>query len=1323
MLKSFARFVLWALLVFIVCLIGLKGLEGITMFPQALSSPYSIALYKPQVFTASGVTGTAIPLNGLQSGSSLVGSSFSSATINATGTALVTATFAVQGSPDNGATFYPLLITQQNLAGASPTLSVTVTANTIYQVSVAGMTHIRFVTSGTFTAATLTLTLNASPNAQAVNGRSGGTVAGVTTFNGRNGPVTLMGSDVAGVGTLTNDTSGNAATATHATSADTATSATTAGSATTAAQATNTTQVNGAAPVANAAIAATNASGQIVAAANSAVVNAIAGTTLTNNTTGNAATATTASTATALATAPTICPGSQVPQGVDAMGNARNCATVSGGGASAGTPVQKGNGSGGFSNATMADLNLYTPGMGNSQGSLMQTLFAAGNSVLINGPTGATDSPCATYTGTSNYGRTYNYFVGQFFEFNCYSASSSSRNDTTTFHEFYPKLTATNGQTNYVGNYTSCYDHSLGQTFYGQWHTAQCALNWFQSSTPGIEQQNANVIWYTSPGDKMQDYTYFNSISGTSTTGADESRKMIAKQMIDLNSYKGTVSATVAPGVTIVYAPMTSNCGGNGANLGTCAGGDRPLIKLSSAVSLTVTSLTNNSPYFGWATLTTSNTLSNISPANGVITNAAPVTTNFYTGDTFTSPFTVSSGTMPSSGVGCWFQSSDNSMNWECNSFTYSAGTITIIDHRRQHNASSVFYVGDPEWLSPTADSTAIGSTVAYIAIPTAANTLIVTTQKLNNPSTTWLGSYGFNPSSGRGSATLYTQGSRAISVSDPTVAGPPDNSHRPDSPNIGFFKLEAHSFGFTAGDTVEQTLLPIDSSIAYWTLCGSKQPSNGTQRSNCHLTLVSGIVDAVYEIDLNTPSSLLTPTGYFPQYDIFQIRGGTTPYNNMLNIVQNSPTNLFFFSSNPTGTINLLNFANNNQFSWNSSTGYKMIGNFAVTGNLTLGTGPFNSGPLYMWRIGSSAYLPALQFIRPFNTTDLAITAGAYINALNGYGYATGAFEEGSAIINGSFQGARIVAGNPLPQALFASGYGTNGSATPVSTPTGSYNAAFGYSCDTALGYGIPVWFSLFNSYDPANTNPSFSVTLPLPNTGNGLGTECSSYSLWNYNPTTTGSNQTRPLLVQSGITAGGTFVWSLTGTPGAFVVPSGRSQRNINMPVTAARLDTLTNGVCVLFDIRAQVNNATPAECQSGLSYNPTGNLFSLDTTVKGNGAAGLKLSYLYDSLGGGSVSISNLVAAPTGYSNTPITTNTTIAGSPLITNYYEVNCTCTITLPTLSTLLGQRFIFINIGTGTVTISGSAIGNATTSTTDTIATGLVGSYISNAISAWRKL
>lgn len=166
----------------IFALLLLFGLGLPQCHPQA--SPYSNSVFPSQVFTHTGQTGNVIQLNGLVNPST-VGSSFASLTITVTGTSLTTATFAIQGSSDNGVTFFPLPIYAVASPTSPPTPTVNATANGLYQVNSAGLTHVRAVTSGTFTATTLNLTFTGSPNAL-VSRSNSGSGGGATT------PATLL---------------------------------------------------------------------------------------------------------------------------------------------------------------------------------------------------------------------------------------------------------------------------------------------------------------------------------------------------------------------------------------------------------------------------------------------------------------------------------------------------------------------------------------------------------------------------------------------------------------------------------------------------------------------------------------------------------------------------------------------------------------------------------------------------------------------------------------------------------------------------------------------------------------------------------------------------------------------------------------------------------------------------------------------------------------------------------------------------------------------------------------------------------------------------
>lgn len=108
--------------------------------------------YAAQTFTATGQTGATLNIGGASSG-----------TISVIGSSLTTATWAIQGSNDGGVTFFPLLTAAIAVPGTTAT-SETTTANSMYIVNVAGLTNVRFVTSGTFTATNIKVKLVVSAN-------------------------------------------------------------------------------------------------------------------------------------------------------------------------------------------------------------------------------------------------------------------------------------------------------------------------------------------------------------------------------------------------------------------------------------------------------------------------------------------------------------------------------------------------------------------------------------------------------------------------------------------------------------------------------------------------------------------------------------------------------------------------------------------------------------------------------------------------------------------------------------------------------------------------------------------------------------------------------------------------------------------------------------------------------------------------------------------------------------------------------------------------------------------------------------------------------
>jgi hypothetical protein len=128
---------------------------------HAQSSPYSNLKLTPTAMTATAQTSAAIGLDLYHTGT---GNSFATGTLTVTGTALTTATFGVLGSSDGGNNYFPVNLypVLTPTAGAS---TQTVTAAAMFYVNLAGLTHIKYVTSGTFTATSITILVTASPNA------------------------------------------------------------------------------------------------------------------------------------------------------------------------------------------------------------------------------------------------------------------------------------------------------------------------------------------------------------------------------------------------------------------------------------------------------------------------------------------------------------------------------------------------------------------------------------------------------------------------------------------------------------------------------------------------------------------------------------------------------------------------------------------------------------------------------------------------------------------------------------------------------------------------------------------------------------------------------------------------------------------------------------------------------------------------------------------------------------------------------------------------------------------------------------------------------
>lgn len=110
--------------------------------------------FAPQSFTASAQTGATVYLT----------DAVSSGTVLVYGSALTTITWAIQGSNDGGATWYALNTAAITAPGTLATTETTTSTPSAYLVNLAGITNVRFVTSGTFTATGAFIKLTASGN-------------------------------------------------------------------------------------------------------------------------------------------------------------------------------------------------------------------------------------------------------------------------------------------------------------------------------------------------------------------------------------------------------------------------------------------------------------------------------------------------------------------------------------------------------------------------------------------------------------------------------------------------------------------------------------------------------------------------------------------------------------------------------------------------------------------------------------------------------------------------------------------------------------------------------------------------------------------------------------------------------------------------------------------------------------------------------------------------------------------------------------------------------------------------------------------------------
>lgn len=155
-------------------------LTGVSLPAQ---SPYSVNIFKSPPITATSTTSAAINLGTVAT--TPKGGSYSAGVIQLTGVGLTVATFGVTGSSDNGVTYFAVPICT---VAATPSCATTqtATASANYMINMLGLTHIKYVTSGTFTATSITLLLTASPNAQ------------VSKLSGGGPPTGAAGGDLAG---------------------------------------------------------------------------------------------------------------------------------------------------------------------------------------------------------------------------------------------------------------------------------------------------------------------------------------------------------------------------------------------------------------------------------------------------------------------------------------------------------------------------------------------------------------------------------------------------------------------------------------------------------------------------------------------------------------------------------------------------------------------------------------------------------------------------------------------------------------------------------------------------------------------------------------------------------------------------------------------------------------------------------------------------------------------------------------------------------------------------------------------------------------------
>jgi hypothetical protein len=163
-----------------VLLAGAIGLQA--------QSPWTTTTFVAVPLTATNQTSAAVVLQR----SAATRDSYSAGKLTVTGVGLTTATFSVLGSADNGAT-YNVLATEACSTPGTFATSQTVTASpSCYEVNTSSLFAVKFATSGTFTATSISIVLTVNPNAQITrNGGGGGGGGGVESINGDTGAFTF----------------------------------------------------------------------------------------------------------------------------------------------------------------------------------------------------------------------------------------------------------------------------------------------------------------------------------------------------------------------------------------------------------------------------------------------------------------------------------------------------------------------------------------------------------------------------------------------------------------------------------------------------------------------------------------------------------------------------------------------------------------------------------------------------------------------------------------------------------------------------------------------------------------------------------------------------------------------------------------------------------------------------------------------------------------------------------------------------------------------------------------------------------------------------